>query len=243
MRKRFRESGLLVAVAGMLAAAAPAWPASGDMASTLPPCVTLNRHEAAKLLTSQIKPEYPAVARVNYIQGRVHAQIEVSEEGKVVAVHILDGHALLAASTIAAVRKWRYQPLRTPTGIKRFTTDVEVNFSLHIRRLTDVPSKPAQDLSRQVQPPHLSAAQAPDATKPGEEMIPMRVLVDESGDVMDVYTSMPETAEVESTIQNIREKVFEPAHWGTIAVPWYLELQVPVEPPPQTRANLSPATK
>lgn len=227
----------------MLAASSSAWPASGDTGSSPPPCVNLDPRDAAKLLTSQTKPEYPAVARVNFIQGKVHAQIEVSEEGKVVDVHVLDGHPFLAASTIKAVRKWRYQPLRTATGIKRFVTRVEVSFLLHLRNFADVPPQPVRDLSRQVQPPHLSAAYPLGAAQTGREVVRVRVLVNESGDVMDVSTLKAETADVAPTIQSVRGKVFEPAHWGTLAVPWYLEISVPVEPPAQPRANLGTVAK
>jgi len=55
-------------------------------------------------------PSYPLAARRRGIQGTVLVQIEVSEDGSVVACQVLEssGAALLDGAAIAAARKWRF---------------------------------------------------------------------------------------------------------------------------------------
>ena len=70
----------------------------------------LGAKEASRLLLNQVPPEYPALAKVNYIQGRVRVQLVISPGGTVARAHVLSGNPLLAAAVLNSVREWRYRP-------------------------------------------------------------------------------------------------------------------------------------
>ena len=81
--------------------APPAARAQLDPSAPASPPVKLERKDAARLLLSKLKPEYPAVAKVNYIRGHVDIEIVVARDGRVVEAHVLHGNPILAASAFA----------------------------------------------------------------------------------------------------------------------------------------------
>ncbi|MBI1983180.1 MAG: energy transducer TonB [Acidobacteria bacterium] len=133
---------------------------------------------ATKLLVSQVQPEYPSVAKFNFIQGSVRMQVTVTSAGNVGEAHVINGHPILAASALRAVRRWLFRPFRTTHGPAAFSTLVDVVFSLQSKKLTQLPSQPEEYLDRQV--------------------------------IVGCWT-------------------FKPARWGSVAIPWYLDVDVPVE--------------
>lgn len=60
------------------------------------------------------KPTYPAYARRRGIEGRVVLHVEVTAEGGVAVVAVVEssGHDTLDAAAATAVRHWRFQPAR-----------------------------------------------------------------------------------------------------------------------------------
>jgi TonB family protein len=204
------------------------WVAAQTDSSSKAPAV-VNRKEAATMILAQGRPEYPPLAKVNYIQGRVHIQVLVSPEGKVVEANVLEGHPFLAAAALRAVRNWVYRPLQTAAGNVAFVTLVDVNFSLRNTIANKLPPDPEKDLSRQVRPPEV--LDKPPAHAP---LLHVRVLINDEGQAIDVNPVEGFPAHYGEALKFAEHCKFQPARWGPLAVPWYLDVDVPLDEVPAT---------
>ncbi len=181
---------------------------------------------ATKLLKKQATPEYPSVAKFNFIQGSVRMQVKVNPQGKVSEAHVVEGHPILAASALRAVRRWLFRPFLTKDGPTAFLTWVDVTFSLHSKKLFPMPSHPEEYLDRQVKPPEvLDRPAAPD----GSAFVRLRLLVGDEGRVIDSRPLEGEFIHIEAAREVVGCWTFEPARWGAVRIPWYLDVDVPVE--------------
>jgi TonB family protein len=54
---------------------------------------------------------YPQVAREKKIEGKISAQIAVSERGDVESVRVFEGDALLAHAAEEAIKQWKFKPV------------------------------------------------------------------------------------------------------------------------------------
>ena len=187
-----------------------------------PKPVTLTRRVASGLIVSQIKPEYPPLAKVNYIEGKVRMQVLVSPEGRVEEVNVVQGHPFLAAAALKAVRHWLYAPFRTDRGPVAFVTVVNVNFALRNLQRDQMPPEAEEYLRRQVRPPSLVTPPAPHAS--GKHL---RVLVGDDGQALDVNPVEGFPYQYATALKLVEQYQFRPAHWGPLAVPWYLDIDVP----------------
>jgi TonB family protein len=187
----------------------------------------LGNESAARLLIHVAKPIYPAIAKINFIQGAVNLEITVDREGRVVETHVLDGEPLLAVAAIEAVRKWLYRPYVSPQGPTAFNTDVVVRFALHPHSFWGrFPTDPDSYLEKQVQPPEVITRPQQD---PSAAVLRLKVLVDSKGKVLDATSPGSKEPEIEKARKNLETWKFRPAQWGAIAVPWYLIVKVPLE--------------
>jgi TonB family protein len=195
----------------------------------------LGAKAASRLLLYQDTPEYPVLAKVNFIQGRVRIQIVVSPEGTVASAHVLSGNPLLAAAVLDSVEKWRYRPYMGKDGPTSFGTKVEVNFQLRTQRLDLVPSQAESDFRRQVKPPEVMTR--PKGTSAADSSVRLRLLVSAEGKVIDseVLKGIPSLLERARRI--VKRWSFRPACWGTLFVPWYLDVDVPVDNAPAQAAG------
>ncbi len=222
--------------AGGLAASCSA---SAESASRKSAPVVLDYRVASKLLSNKVKPEYPPLAKINFIQGHVRLQVWVSREGRVMEAHIVYGHPLLAASALKTVRRWAYEPYKSQFGPTEFTTFVDMNFALHIRKIEQVPPSAELDLTRRVQPPEVLSRPPGQASA---SLVHLHVLVGEDGQPLDASSANLSLARYLAARKSLQGWTFQPARWGKLPVPWYLDVDVPVEddpPPPETR----PASK
>lgn len=225
MRSRFRRNLALVSA---LALSIECVAAAAGVAQREPRArdiVILDSRVAARLLVDETKPEYPALAKVNYIQGAVRMQLRVTPEGRVAEAHVVHGHPFLAEAALQAVRRWVYRPLKRGAEATEFTTFVEVRFALHTRSIERLPPTPEKDLNRQIQPPVVLgdvSADAPDDT------VRMRVLVGVKGQALDSEPLSGRPSDYDAARRNVDRWTFKPAHWGNHAVPWYLDVDVPV---------------
>jgi len=187
----------------------------------------LGAKQASRLLFFQVSPEYPVLAKVNYIQGRVEVQLVVSPEGTVASAHVLSGNPLLAAAVLDSVRMWRYHPYVGKEGPTSFKTKVDVNFTLGRKELDLVPSQAESDFRRQVKPPEvLTGPENASATHPS---VRLRLLVSDKGKVMDSEFLKGIPSLFERAMKIIKRWSFRPARWGTLTVPWYLDVDVSVD--------------
>lgn len=194
-------------------------------ASSRPSAVAhLSGRAASRMVLHAVRPQYPPVARLNYIQGKVKLRVLVDREGSVRKVHVLQGQPLLAAAAFKAVRKWVYRPFRSANGPETFSTDVNVKFSLHSQTATDLPLDAEEFLNQQVHPPQV-LKRPPESA--GAEQVRLRVLVDSDGKVLDSTPVGATAPRVEAARRNVRRWKFRSARWGTIAIPWYVRVEVP----------------
>ena len=193
-----------------------------------PETEVLSARQATQLLLNQVKPDYPPVAHANYIQGQVQMEVMIGPDGHVRKAHVLHGHPLLAASALKAIRRWVYRPFITTSGPAPFSTQVKVVFDLRdLRRESErFPTAPEQDLERQVRPPSLIDRSF---HGPAGPCIHMRVLVGDDGHAIDSTLLSGPLAFFQSAQDEVTQWRFQPARWGNLAVPWYLELDVPVD--------------
>jgi TonB family protein len=216
--------GWLVALLVAIGSASLPVSAQSEAAAQQP--VELNRKMASQLLLNQVAPEYPSIARVNYIRGQVRMLVTVTRSGRVSFAHVLQGHPFLAASALQAIRQWVYRPLVTPSGPAEFQTMVDVNFTLRNMRADRLPPNADEDLDRQVRPPE--ALEMPPGASPAD-CVRMRVLVNDRGHAIDATPLTGRPSLFRAARQRIEEWKFRPAHWGNLKVPWYVDVTVPME--------------
>lgn len=186
----------------------------------------LGRKVASELLVTQVKPEYPAVAKVNYIQGQVRMQVFVTAEGRVGEAHVVHGHPFLAASALKAIHRWVYRPFMTKSGPTAFQTFVDINFTLRSRQIDQIPAKPERDLTRQIRLPEVlnkTFGSTPAVS------VRLRVLVSDKGQVIDSLPLAGLPAHFDTARKSVERWTFRPARWGALSVPWYLDVDVPAE--------------
>lgn len=178
------------------------------------------------MLLSAPVPDYPAVAKVNFITGRVQLELTVDDKGKVAKVHVLDGDAILAVAAVKAALRWIYRPLLTASGPSAFITRVRFDFSLTNMSFGLSPRQAEQDFMRQVKPPQVSPP-------PGEpyphELVRLQLLVNDHGQVIDADVD-PEGKIEAAAFAALKRWSFVPAHWGTLPIASYVDVGVPVNP-------------
>jgi protein TonB len=81
-------------------------------------------------LIHRVKPTYPLLAREARIQGSVKLRAIISKTGTIENLSIVNGHAMLVASAIEAVRQWRYRPYLLNGEPIEVETEITVNFIL-----------------------------------------------------------------------------------------------------------------
>ncbi len=185
----------------------------------------MSAKKADRLLMKRPVPEYPAIAKMNYIQGQVRVHAVVGSEGGVSEAHVVHGHPFLAVAALKAIKNWIFKPAKSRPGPKEFQTLVDVKFVLYSRKVMPTPDEPERDLKRQVQPPELLEKVADGDSA---EMVRMRVLVSSEGRALDSQPLRSSGNHMQEARRIVANWNFRPARWGAIAVPWYLDVDVPV---------------
>ena len=193
----------------------------------------VDHKEASALIMMQSAPEYPPIAKINYIQGQVKVKLTVNGKGKVASAHVLNGDALLAESALKTTLRWIYHPLTTPRGPSGFITTVKVKFTLNSKRTDLTPEQAERDFQRQVKLPQI--VRPPEGSHSGD-LVHMRLLVNDQGQVVDMETSTEDVARDDAAREALRGWTFRPAHWGSLPIASYLDVDVPVSAQSVTRA-------
>jgi periplasmic protein TonB len=76
------------------------------------------------------QPEYPSLARVAGVQGRVVLQVRMKADGTVSVERILEGPPVLADAASAAVQKWRAKPEQVNGKPVEVVSTVSFDFQL-----------------------------------------------------------------------------------------------------------------
>jgi protein TonB len=80
-------------------------------------------------LITQVKPQYPALAKAARVQDYVMLQATLSKQGTIEDLKVLHGHPLLNEAAIEAVKQWRYKPQTLNGQAIEVITTITVNFS------------------------------------------------------------------------------------------------------------------
>ena len=79
----------------------------------------------------KVQPPYPAIARSARVQGAVHVQVLISEEGRVVSASTVSGHPLLLDASIQAARQWVFSPTTLNGQPVKISGVLTFNFTLN----------------------------------------------------------------------------------------------------------------
>ena len=82
------------------------------------------------LLISKIEPRYPKIALAAHVTGTVLLHAIISKQGEITELQVVNGHPLLIAAAIDAVKQWRYRPYLLSGEPVEVETNVTVNFQL-----------------------------------------------------------------------------------------------------------------
>lgn len=85
--------------------------------------------QAARLLFGP-KPAYPRLAVTTRVQGTVKLQANISSEGRIVGLQVMEGPPLLINAAVEAVKQWRYQPTLLNSVPVQVLTEIDVIFTL-----------------------------------------------------------------------------------------------------------------
>lgn len=224
LKRRHSRTVPGVALLAILCAAGSAYPRdSVGSPSALP--VVLDQKQAARRLVVNFTPEYPPVAKINYLQGQVQLKLIVDGAGTVTAAHAVQGNALFAAAALKAVRDWVYRPLTTPQGAQGFVTFVRLKFSITSGPADLTPQRAERDFDRQIKPP---VATPPLQDAPSGDQVHLRLLVNDQGKVVDVEMPSSDPSQPEVSPEALRGWTFRPAHWGNLPIASYVDVSVPL---------------
>jgi len=230
--RQFRLSLLFLAWAILCAAIDTRAQGDDPNPKNLP--VVSDHRQAASLIMSQSAPEYPPIAKINYIQGQVKVKLTVNGKGMVASAHVLNGDALLAESALRAVLRWLYRPLATPLGPSGFVTTVKLKFTLTTRTSDLTPEQAERDFMRQVKPCQL--VRRPKDQDEGN-LLHARLLINEQGQVVDLEIPGKPEEQAAAARAALRGWTFRPAHWGSLPIASYLDVDVPLRMPSTEQAN------
>ncbi len=95
-----------------------------------PKIVRVSGEMQAARVISQPPPEYPQIAKTAHVQGTVRLAALIGTDGSVEELKVISGHALLIKSSMDAVSKWRYQPLKINGAPAEVQTEIDVKYVL-----------------------------------------------------------------------------------------------------------------
>ena len=90
--------------------------------------VTVTAGVAAGLLKTRVDPVYPAEALVKHVSGTVVLRARISTKGRVEALRVMSGPALLQDPALHAVRQWTYSPYLLNNIPVEVETTIDVTF-------------------------------------------------------------------------------------------------------------------
>ncbi len=97
---------------------------------TPPERVKVSSGVTTGLLIKKVNPVYPEDAREERIQGTVMLRAEISKDGEITDLELVDGPIELAGSAVAAVRQWKYKPYLLMGQPVAVDTQIQVNYQL-----------------------------------------------------------------------------------------------------------------
>jgi protein TonB len=90
----------------------------------------LSKSEALAYLTSKPAPDYPPIARQLKIEGVVEMEAVIAEDGSVEQVNIVSGNPVLTKAATAAVKKWKFTPVKAEGKPVKALAPVSLSFKM-----------------------------------------------------------------------------------------------------------------
>ncbi len=107
-----------------------ATPGTGKGEGAPSPPVHISEEVASGLLINKVSPAYPALAQQTKVQGTVVLDANISKEGTVESLKVLNGHPLLIQAAIDTAKQLRYKPYLQNGQKVAFNTRIAVRFTL-----------------------------------------------------------------------------------------------------------------
>jgi|SRR5438094_4615263 len=89
----------------------------------------VSEEEAKKAVTSQINPEYPAMARQIRLGGKVQVDAYIDADGAVEKVQVISGNPLLTSATVNALKQWKFSPFTADGKAVRAVAGLSFHFT------------------------------------------------------------------------------------------------------------------
>jgi protein TonB len=125
------NSTLAAFAAPPVAAAAPK-PVATPIAPSAPAQIQVGGEVEAALLTHQVMPLYPVLAKNARLEGTVRLAAIIAVDGRVRDLHVVSGNPLLVDAALDAVKKWVYRPTYLNGVPAEVITQINVVFHLQI---------------------------------------------------------------------------------------------------------------
>jgi len=95
-----------------------------------PKALKVSQGVSQGLLVHKVQPVYPTQAMRMHREGAVQLQANISADGTVTAVHVLNGDSVLSRAATDAVKQWKYKPYLLDGQPIAIETQITVNFKL-----------------------------------------------------------------------------------------------------------------
>lgn len=95
-----------------------------------PPPLDLKVANIVPTAVEQPAPRYPAIARAANLTGQVKLKIIVDLDGTVESVHVVKSQPPFDEPAVAAVKRWRYEPVVIDGSPRRWQGTITLNFTL-----------------------------------------------------------------------------------------------------------------
>jgi protein TonB len=81
-------------------------------------------------IIKRVMPVYPEIAKRSRVSGRVRLMSVIAADGTIQKLQVTEGHPLLVAAALEAVRQWVYQPTLLNGQPVEVQAPIEVIFTL-----------------------------------------------------------------------------------------------------------------
>jgi protein TonB len=104
-------------------------PAKANRPST-PKIIHIGGKVMEAKIVKRVMPTYPPLAKQARISGTVRLEGIISRDGRIINLHVVQGHPLLTQAALQAVSQWLYQPTLLNGEPVEVMAPIDVHFTL-----------------------------------------------------------------------------------------------------------------
>ena len=116
---------------GVIGSLLSSTPHATSLPVAVPKRIRVSTGVSEGLLFHRVEPDYPLIAKRARIEGSVELRAIISKEGTIQGLQRVNGHPILVAAAMDAVKQWRYRPYMLNGEPLEVETNVVVNFHIH----------------------------------------------------------------------------------------------------------------